>query len=194
MKFNHRTCAWLATLGLLITVSAGCARTSSDAYAADYQQALTRYSGTTAVTEPMTDRFLAYFGGGASSDVIEAADLYAPDLYFSDTLLTSENQATVLAHLERMHQSSDGLTVRLMSRLVEGQDVYLIWRMQAAFSAAGRDVSSDTIGMSHLRFDPEGRIVLQQDFWDSAEGFYRHLPVLGGFISYIRGRFDDAQS
>jgi len=31
-------------------------------------------------------------------------------------------------------------------------------------------VLSDTIGATHLRFDRDGRIVLQQDFWDSTEG------------------------
>lgn len=181
----------MSAIALLLTGTAGCAQNSNAGYAVDYQQALTRYPGTTAVTEAMTDQFLTYFGG-ESSPSIDATDLYAPALYFSDTLLTTEDQAAALAHLERMHQNTGGMDVRLLSRQVDGQDVYLIWRMQASFQAAGRRIASDTIGMSHLRFDEAGRIVLQQDFWDSAEGFYRHLPVVGGLVSYIKGRFDDA--
>jgi hypothetical protein len=53
-------------------------------------------------------------------------------------------------------------------------------------------VTSNTVGVTHLRFDEAGRIILHQDFWDSAEGLYRHIPVLGSLIGVIRGRFDAA--
>jgi hypothetical protein len=66
--------------------------------------------------------------------------------------------------------------------------VYLRWSMRMQFRAAGRDVDSLSVGITQLRFDEAGQIVLQQDYWDSAEGFYRHLPVVGGLIGWIGRR------
>jgi hypothetical protein len=42
--------------------------------------------------------------------------------------------------------------------------------------------------MTMLRFDGEGRVVLHQDFWDPAAGFYEHLPVLGGVLRWIKSK------
>lgn len=182
----------LATLLAVLGMTSGCARVPAQPYADAYQAALQRYPGTADVTPAMTDRFVAFFNARADAGgPVSAEEVYADAVYFSDTLLTTEDRAAVLSHVDRMHESTDVMNVRVLGRLVDGADVYLVWRMRADFTAAGRDVSSDTVGISHLRFDDQGRIVLQQDFWDSAEGLYRHLPVMGGLINYVRGRFDD---
>jgi hypothetical protein len=39
-----------------------------------------------------------------------------------------------------------------------------------------------------LRFDRAGRVVLHQDFWDPAAGFYEHLPVLGPVLRWIKSQ------
>jgi len=45
-----------------------------------------------------------------------------------------------------------------------------------------RKTPIQTIGMSQLRFDREGRVLLQQDYWDSAAGVYEHIPGIGGVV------------
>ena len=52
----------------------------------------------------------------------------------------------------------------------------------------GESRASDTIGMTLLRFDDAGRVRFHQDFWDSTEGFYRHVPVLGWVLERVRLR------
>ena len=44
------------------------------------------------------------------------------------------------------------------------------------------------MGISHLRFDTEGKIILHKDFWDAAGGLYEDLPVLGGGMRWIKSR------
>ena len=36
--------------------------------------------------------------------------------------------------------------------------------------------------------DPQGRVLLHQDFWDSAQGVWDHVPVLGTVIRWIQYR------
>ncbi len=45
-----------------------------------------------------------------------------------------------------------------------------------------------SVGISHLRFDTEGKIILHKDFWDAAGGLYEYLPVLGGVMRWIKSR------
>lgn len=171
---------------------AGCSQTREASYADAYRDALPRYQGTSDITEAMTDRFVVFFSqeempGGEPPD---PAELYGEPLYFSDTLLTTEDREAALAHLRRMHDSTESLEVTVLDRLVKGQDAYLIWQMTAVFTPVSGAVTSNSVGVTHLRFDADGRIILQQDFWDSAAGLYQHVPVLGSLIGVVRSRFE----
>jgi len=189
MKTSHSSLCPALLLGVLLTAVAGCSQNSPGAYADRYAAALERLPGTTDVTPAMTERFVAFFSHDGTAD---PGDIYGEPLYFSDTLVTTDERAVALRHLRRMRDAAGGLQVQVIEELVRGQDVYLIWQMHASFEALGREVDSNTVGITHLRFDEDGRIILHQDFWDSAEGFYGHLPVLGGLINTVKGRFADA--
>ena len=45
-----------------------------------------------------------------------------------------------------------------------------------------------TIGISIVRFDAEGRVLVHQDYWDSAAGLFDHVPVVGWGTRTIRAR------
>ena len=55
-----------------------------------------------------------------------------------------------------------------------------------SFDVMGNERRSNTVSMTHFRFDEQGKIIVHQDFWDSAGGFYRTLPVVGRIISWVR--------
>jgi hypothetical protein len=48
----------------------------------------------------------------------------------------------------------------------------------------------ESVGMSHIRLNPEGKVVIHQDFWDSGTNIYGQIPALGGVIETIRRRFE----
>jgi hypothetical protein len=45
--------------------------------------------------------------------------------------------------------------------------------------------------MSHLRFNNEGKIILHQDYWDSMQGFYQHIPIIGGVLQWIKSGLEE---
>lgn len=120
-------------------------------------------------------------------------DFYAQRLYFNDTLATLTTADQLVEHLGRLHEGGSRVTLTIDDTIVLGADLYLRWMMDATFAVLGSARASHTIGISHLRFDDDGRCVLQQDFWDSSYGFYRHVPLVGGAIERIRRRFDAEQ-
>jgi len=185
-------CKSACIVSLTVVLLSGCSQTREASYADAYRDALPRYQGTSDVTEAMTERFVIFFSHEqtADGDTPDPAELYGEPLYFSDTLLTTENREAALAHLRRMHDSTESLDVTVLDRLIDGQDAYLIWQMTAVFTPVSGAVTSNSIGVTHLRFDAAGRIILQQDFWDSAAGLYQHVPVLGSLIGTVQSRFE----
>ncbi len=180
----------LPALVLLLGLAA-CSQNPQTPYAEAYRDALPRFEGTDKPTTEMVASFVTFFshGGGSDEPVPDPAELYGEPLYFSDTLVTTENREAALKHLRRMHTGTESLQVNVIDTQMDGQDVYLIWQMIATFQPVSSPVTSNTLGMTHLRFDADGRIILQQDFWDSAEGLYRHVPVLGRLIQAVQSRF-----
>ena len=89
----------------------------------------------------------------------------------------------------RFFSNDARVKVSVIETITTGSDIYLVWAMEATFTPIRKPVTSNTIGMTHLRFNSAGQIVLQQDFWDSTAGFYQHVPLIGPVIRNIGGRF-----
>ena len=73
------------------------------------------------------------------------------------------------------------------SRTPEGE-YYVRWSMMIRFKRFKKNVDTHSIGLSHLRFDAQGRVVYHQDYWNAADGLFRHIPVLGWMIEAVLKR------
>ena len=149
--------------------------------------------GVAPVPASYIDAFVGLFEGSHGPETAKrAATLYADDVYFSDTLTNTRSRDVVIGHFERLGATGTRIDLEVHERIHRGADVYVIWSMGARFEAASRDIESDTIGVSHLRFNDAGQIILQQDFWDAAHGFYQHLPVLGTAVRGISNGLNES--
>jgi hypothetical protein len=103
--------------------------------------------------------------------------------------MLTRDRARVVKHFQGLVDAGTAVQVDILQTLVSGADVYLIWAMRAEFTPVRKPVISETIGITHLRFDDAGRVVLHQDFWDTGLGFYQHIPLLGQVVKSINRRF-----
>ena len=81
--------------------------------------------------------------------------------------------------------------VTVLDSLSRGDDVMVRWKMQTQSKVWWKTLTIDSFGMTHLRFNEQGQIVLHQDYWDAAGGFYEHLPLLGSSIRSIRSNLNE---
>lgn len=68
-------------------------------------------------------------------------------------------------------------------RAWSGEVLFLRWTFSGRVSHLG---AWDVEGMSELRFDDQGRVLVHIDYWDASTSFYSHIPVLGWLIRMIR--------
>jgi hypothetical protein len=117
------------------------------------------------------------------------ADVYADDAFFNDTIKTEIGAAKIEEYFDGTADNAEAIEVEFQDMARSGNDYYLRWVMDVRFKKFHRGRSFRTIGMTHVRFDEQGRVILHQDYWDSAAGFFQHVPVLGGGIRYIKSLF-----
>ena len=115
-------------------------------------------------------------------------EVYADSLFFNDTVKTIDHLADLRAYMLATAQSVEACRVEMLDQVRSGEDFYFRWEMEIVFKALQPGLVDLTPGMTHIRFDEEGRVVLHQDFWDPARGIYEHIPVLGPILRKIKAR------
>ena len=157
-------------------------------YSTSYQQALTQYPASYA-SDTLVEQFAAVYSDLKSPDLGAAVDnTYAVDLYFNDTFNTFTSRQQLKEYLLHTADNLRTSSVRVDDIARSGNDVYIRWQMAIELDVKGRKVASDSVGITHLRFNGEGQIVVHQDYWDGVEGFYQHLPYVGYWIRKLRDK------
>ena len=83
---------------------------------------------------------------------------------------------------------TNSMTVTFDDVAVSGQNYYFRWTMDTRMKHLAQGKNVRTIGVTMVRFDPQGRVILHQDFWDSAQGVWNHVPGVGAAIRWIQSK------
>lgn len=133
------------------------------------------------------ERFQALLGNFKGPRFRERVrEVYAEEVWFNDSLKTVRGVDELERYLGRSADALDSGTVEFLGLTAENGDYFFRWRMSLAFAKLDRGTIHESVGMSHVRFDREGRVVLHQDFWDSTNGLFEHVPALGWLLRKVK--------
>lgn len=118
----------------------------------------------------------------------KVAGVYAEDTFFNDTLKTLRSPQAIEDYLLETCEMLHYGRVEYEDVAVSGEDVYVRWRMLYRSKKLNKKQDIITIGMSHLRFDDQGKVILHQDFWDATRGIFEHVPLVGSGIRAVKKR------
>ena len=174
---------------LVLPVLHACgAATNKSAYYAAYQQSL-----NDAEAAEVSDKTVKAFGdvfanlqNDQLADIVN--EVYSDNFYFNDTFRTIRDKQTLTNYLQETGKTVESIDVTIDDIARSDNEVYVRWSMNMQFSVFGKAINSDSVGITHLRFNEAGEIILHQDFWDGADAFYQHLPVIGMWLRQIRGQ------
>ncbi|HMP74379.1 MAG TPA: nuclear transport factor 2 family protein [Kiritimatiellia bacterium] len=114
--------------------------------------------------------------------------VYADDVWFNDTVHTITEVGALEGYLVATANRVVSCEVVIEQVVHEGRDTFVRWWMTVVTPNGGPEDPMISAGMSHLRFNGEGKVVLHQDFWDAAGGLYEHIPGVGWLLRQIRAR------
>jgi len=114
--------------------------------------------------------------------------VYAPEAFLNDTLKTIHGSPAIRDYFIKTARGLESMTVAFDDIAVSGGNYYFRWTMDTRMKHLAKGKTVRTIGVTMIRFDREGRVILHQDFWDSAQGVWDHVPVLGTMIRWIQSK------
>jgi hypothetical protein len=132
------------------------------------------------------ENFLSHLDEKTARD--ETEKVYAPDAFLNDTLKTLHGSPAIRDYFIKTAQGLESMTVTFDDLAVSGKNYYFRWTMETRMKHLARGKTVTTIGVTLVRFDSKGRVLVHQDFWDSAQGVWDHVPVLGTVIRWIQSK------
>ena len=187
---RHRlTQSFLLIVALSATACAGRSGSENPSYPAAYREALIETEQSARVRKEDLELFIKFLESiGTPGSAKAASELYSENIHFSDALILTKDKQVIVKHFSDLEAAGNQVKVTMHQKLISGNDVFLVWSMEARFTPIRREMISDSLGVTHLRFDEDGKVILHQDFWDSTEGFFRHIPVLGSVVNSVKRR------
>lgn len=113
-------------------------------------------------------------------------DLYAQDAYYRDSFTEMHGIDNIEAYLIQGTHIMHNLTFDLQDVAVHDGNYYFRWITRFS-QKRKKDEVTHLPGVSHVRFNKEGKIIFHQDFWDAGV-IYERLPVVGFFIRWLKKR------
>jgi hypothetical protein len=114
-------------------------------------------------------------------------DLYAADAYFRDGYREVEGIDNIEPYFIATTKAIHECTFDIQDWSSHEGNYYFRWIMKLRLKRDNDDLI-EQVGMSHVRFNPEGKIIFHQDYWDTGVVFER-VPVVGRIIRWVKERF-----
>lgn len=186
--------------GLLMSIGitqTGCrsAQPSITAPTASYRQALTETAPTTPpalapgsdAERRALDRFAAFFGDFSESNVTALVrEVYAPDAYLRDGFKELRGVDAIAPYMIRSTEPLRLCVFTFEDIAAKNGDYYIRWVMRANLRRDPPERVSEVIGLSQVRFNAQGQVTFQQDYWDPSDVLYSRIPIAGWMINKVK--------
>ena len=134
------------------------------------------------------DPLIRFFVSITPESVSRFPEFYAENAWFKDPfneVLGVDAIQRIFAH---MFRQVDEPRFVVSERVADTQGVVLIWTFHYRSRGASNAEEYIIRGVSHLKFDADGRVVFHRDYWDTGEELYMKIPLLGGLMRFLRRR------
>jgi hypothetical protein len=182
----------LVLIAIAILIPACAPNFNSAGRVKEYKTVLTKTQNAASGSQESLNTFTTFLQKIDDKAYVEAntAKVYAPDAYLNDTLVTHHGPDEIKKYFLNTADTMTQYQVTVDDTVSSGNDHYVRWTMVFTAPKLNGGKPVESVGMSHVRFNSAGQVVMHQDFWDSGTNIYGQLPVMGGVIESIRRRFE----
>ncbi len=183
--------------GLGVLIMTGCTSKSKDrspdwalnTAAVERMQTRPTFAAGSETEADALQRFNAFYEE-YTYDAIKAGvrGLYAEDAWFGDPFHIVEGIDEIEHYFLVMAEPVERCTFTVDSVQRSGDEYFARWTMELESKAAKGELIK-TIGISHVKFNQDGKIIFQQDYWDSSAMLDR-LPIVGYWTRLVKDRIE----
>ena len=121
------------------------------------------------------------------SDLIN--EIYDENVVFKDSFHTIESSQRFKEYCSALYENLNTCNFEFHKTWLTDEDAMLTWTMHFSHPRlqGGKIISVD--GASEIKF--KEKIFYHQDYFDGADLLYKHIPVLGSVISFLKKRMSN---
>jgi hypothetical protein len=138
-----------------------------------------------AMIERVQALFSDYSYDNLSKNITE---VYAEDVYFRDAFKHFTRAEDIRTYMLEGLQPLDQAEFVFNRVARSGGDFYFDWTMRLDFKKTPKDTWEESIGISHMRFNSEGKVIFHQDYWDPTDIVYRRIPIARQLIAFVKNK------
>lgn len=134
------------------------------------------------------DALIQFYNDFTPASIERFPEFYSADASFKDPF----NDVRGLPAIQRIftHMFTQVAEPRFVvtEQVVDAGGAMLLWEFSFRFKP-GAGEKQLIRGVSHLKFDAEGKVSYHRDYWDTTEELYVKLPFLGGLFRAFHKMF-----
>jgi steroid Delta-isomerase len=138
------------------------------------------------------EELVNFFETVSPETVSRIGDLYAADAHFKDPFNDVQGVPAIEHIFRHMFTQVEAPRFVVTERIVQsgdsGDSAMLAWRFEFGVRVGKRVHPQVVNGVTHFKFDGEGKVSLHRDYWDTGEELYMKLPLLGWLVRALRRR------
>src|SRR5574343_1055201 len=132
------------------------------------------------------DQLICFYNEFAPDSVARFPEFYSADAYFKDPF----NEVRGIAAIQRIFTHMFGQVAEprfvVTEKIADENGAMLVWEFYYRVKLWGKGEAQVMRGVSHLRFDADGKVCYHRDYWDTGEDLYMKLAGLGGLLRGLR--------
>jgi hypothetical protein len=132
------------------------------------------------------DELIVFYNEFSPASVSRFPEFYSDNAYFKDPF----NEVRGLPAIQRIFTHMFGQVAEprfvVTEKVVDQNGAMLVWEFYYRVRLWGKGEAQVMRGVSHLRFDVEGKVNYHRDYWDAAEELYMKLPAIGPLMRGLR--------
>jgi hypothetical protein len=134
------------------------------------------------------ENFKAYYKVFAE-DIIrrDTKTLYAKEAFFKDGYKEVKGVDAIETYFIATTKAIVSCTFDITDVIIHEGNYYFRWVMKLTIKR-DKDNPIEQVGMSHVRFASDGKVIFHTDYWDTSVVFER-APVIGSIIRWAKEQF-----
>jgi len=129
---------------------------------------------------------IKFYNEFSSDSVSRFRDFYSENAYFKDPFNEVRGLPAIQRIFNHMFKQVDEPRFVVIETIADDGGAMLIWEFYFRVKLWGKGQAQVMRGVSHLRFDPDGKVNYHRDYWDTGEELYMKVPLMGSLLRGLR--------
>jgi ketosteroid isomerase-like protein len=132
------------------------------------------------------DALIKFYHDLSPESVTRFAEFYSADAYFKDPFNEVRGVPAIQRIFTHMFRQVAEPHFIVTEQVADAHGAVLVWEFTYRVQLWGRGQAQIMRGVSHLKFDADGKVNFHRDYWDTAEELYMKVPLIGSLMRSLR--------